>query len=215
MAAVSLVVHGTDLMLTTEDGTLKWFDLRTRRPKYGMAQVMAKPAVLALSPDGKKLISAGELALQVWDVATGELLYQNPLAHTRRITAIAIAPGDTTKPWDMATADDGGMVQVWELKPKPTPELPGPGGLLTAKARLGTVALTDPVGTLTFTTDGKTVATGGPDRLIRLRDPDTGQERATLTGHTDTVLLVAFRANDRALMTVGREGAVRVWRAAK
>jgi eukaryotic-like serine/threonine-protein kinase len=148
-------------------------------------------------------------------MAIGDLLYQNPLAHTRRITAIAVASGDTTGTWDMATADDGGMVQVWELKPRSKSEAPANGNVLTAKARLGTVALTDPVGTLTFTTDGKTVATGGPDRLIRLRDPETGQERATLTGHTDAVLLVAFRADDRALLTVGREGAVRLWRAAR
>jgi WD40 repeat protein len=215
ITAVSLVVRGTDLVLATEDGTLKWLDLTTGRPKYGMNQVMAKPTVVALSPDGKKLISAGELALQIWDTATGDLLYQNPIAHTRRITAIAVAAGDTTETWDMATADDGGMVQVWELKPSPKSETAGNGNVLTAKARLGTVSLTDPVGTLTFTADGKSVATGGPDRLIRLRDPETGQERATLTGHTDAVLLVTFRADDRALMTVGREGAVRLWRAAK
>jgi hypothetical protein len=47
-----------------------------------------------------------------------------------------------------------------------------------------------------------------------LRDSETGQERAALAGHTDTVLLVAFRA-DRVLLTVGREGFARVWRAAK
>ena len=114
----------------------------------------------------------------------------------------------------MATADDGGMVQVWEFQPTPV-DGPGRAGMLPAKARLGTVALTDPVGTLAFTVDGRTLATGGTDRPIRLRDPETGQERATLTGHTDTVLLVAFRAADKSPLTVGREGIVRVWRAAK
>jgi len=70
------------------------------------------------------------------------------------------------------------------------------------------------VHSLAFTADGRTLATGGADRMIRLRDPETGQERAALAGHTDTVLLVAFRA-DRVLVTVGREGSARVWRAGK
>jgi WD40 repeat protein len=182
-----------------------------------MNRVLARPSLVAFSPDGRKLISAGTLALQIWDGATGDLLFESPLAHTRRITA-AVAQASTTGPsWDLATADEGGLVKVWEFRPRPpaadgTP--PPTGQALIVKERPAPAGLNDPVQSLAFTADGRTLATGGADRAVRLRDPETGQERAALAGHTDTVLLVAFRA-DRVLLTVGREGTVRAWRAAK
>ena len=130
---------------------------------------------------------------------------------------MAVRPGDTTGEWDMATADEGGLVKVWELKPKPASRgrhPHPPGQCLIVSERPAPAGLNDPVQALAFTADGRTLASGGADRAVRLRDPETGQERAALAGHTDTVLLVAFRA-DRVLVTVGREGFARVWRAAK
>jgi WD40 repeat protein len=216
--AVSVAARGNDVVLATERGDLRWLDARTRRVRFSTARALARPSLVAFSPDGRKLISAGTLALQVWDATTGELLFESPLAHTRRITAAAVAAGPTTGPsWDLATADEGGLVKVWEFRPKPPNgdgREPNPGQRLSVKERPAPAGLNDPVQALAFTADGRTLATGGADRAVRLRDPETGQERAALAGHTDTVLLVAFRA-DQALLTVGREGFARVWRAAK
>jgi len=180
-------------------------------------RLSGRPSLVAFSSDGRKLITAGSQTLQVWDATTGELLFGQILAHIRRITAVAIRPGDTTGEWNMATADEGGLVKVWDLKPRPESEdgmshLPGQG--LIVSERPAPAGLNDAVQSLAFTADGRTLATGGADRVVRLRDPETGQERAALAGHTDTVLLAAFRA-DRVLVTVGREGFARVWRAGK
>jgi len=217
-AAVAVAARGNDVVLATPEGELRWLDGKTGQARFSMARTLARPSLVAFSPDGRKLISAGTLALQVWDAATGESLFESPMAHTRRITAAAVVRGPTTGPaWDLATADEGGLVKVWEFRPRPSngdgQEL-APGQGLIVKERPAPAGLNDSVQALAFTADGRTLATGGADRAVRLRDPETGQERAALAGHTDTVLLVAFRA-DRALVTVGREGFVRVWRAAK
>jgi WD40 repeat protein len=216
--AVSLALRGDDLVLATEEGQLIWLNVRTGQRVFSLSQVSGKPSLVAFSPDGRKLVTAGSQTLQVWDATTGELLFGQLMAHfTRRITAVAVSPGDTTGEWNMATADEGGLVKVWDLKPKPptddgSPYPPGQG--LIVSERPAPAGLNDSVHALSFTADGRTLATGGADRVVRLRDPETGQERASLAGHTDTVLLVAFRA-DRVLVTVGREGFVRVWRATK
>ena len=215
--AVSLALRGDDLVIATEDWQLLWLNVRTGRSGFSLGEVIGRPSLVAFSPDGRKLITAGTQALQVWDASTGELLFGQVLAHIRRITALAVRPGDTTGEWNMATADEGGLVKVWDLKPRPPAEdgTPHPSGHgLIVSERPAPAGLNDAVQSLAFTADGRTLATGGADRVVRLRDPETGQERAALAGHTDTVLLVAFRA-DRVLVTVGREGFARVWRAGK
>jgi WD40 repeat protein/serine/threonine protein kinase len=213
--AVAVAARGDELVVASEDGRLVWLDLATGRPRHSLAQVTGRPHLVAFSPDGRKLVTASGPALQVWDADTGEMLFLQVLAHfTHRITAVAVRPGDTTGTWEMASADDGGLVKVWEFKPKQPGEEPGLGPTLDARERPAPPGLTDSVGALAFTEDGRTLASGGVDRTVRLRDPDTGQERAALAGHTDTVLLVAFRA-DRVLLTVGREGFARIWRAAR
>jgi WD40 repeat protein len=211
--SVAVAALGSELVIATKDGRVAWLDLKTGKPKHSLTQVSGKPSLVVFSPDGRKLMTAGGSTLQVWDADTGELLFLQVLAHfTRKITAVAVRPGDTTGVWEMASADNGGLVKVWEFKPKPDAEATGQS--LEARERPAPPGLTDSVDALAFTADGRTLASGGVDRAVRLRDPDTGQERAALAGHTDTVLLVAFRA-DRVLLTVGREGSARVWRAAK
>jgi WD40 repeat protein len=106
---------------------------------------------------------------------------------------------------------------MWSLRPKAAPadgKPFAPGEALDVQQRPTPAGLIVSVSTLAFTADGRTLASGGVDRAVRLRDPETGQERAALAGHTDIVLFVAFRA-DQVMLSVGREGFVRVWRAAK
>jgi WD40 repeat protein len=49
--------------------------------------------------------------------------------------------------------------------------------------------------------------------LVILWDPVAGQERLSLSGHADRVMKVAFNRDGTALVTVGRDGAVKRWRA--
>ena len=44
----------------------------------------------------------------------------------------------------------------------------------------------------TFSSDGRRVLSGSHDRTVRLWDVQTGSEVHRLTGHTDTVMSVAF-----------------------
>ena len=71
----------------------------------------------------------------------------------------------------------------------------------------------EPLTGVSFSIDGKTIATSSEDRTIRLWDPVTGRERAVLATHTDSVLLAAFLSGGEMLLSVGREGAVKMWHA--
>jgi WD40 repeat protein len=215
--ATSVALRGDDLVYVTDDGDLRWIDVQTGKQRHSMTQAPRTTVQAMFSPDGRKLITTGHSSLHVWDADTGDLLMGKMFAHFRRITAVAVRPGDTTSNWELASADEGGQVTMWSLRPKAAPadgKPFAPGEALDVQQRPTPAGLIESVSTLAFTADGRTLASGGVDRAVRLRDPETGQERAALAGHTDIVLFVAFRA-DQVMLSVGREGFVRVWRAAK
>jgi WD40 repeat protein len=75
---------------------------------------------------------------------------------------------------------------------------------------------------VTFSPDGKTLATASHDELVKLWDPVTGQERATLKGHTGPVSSLGFSRDNKLLASASgapvplttRAGEVILWRAA-
>jgi WD40 repeat protein len=59
-----------------------------------------------------------------------------------------------------------------------------------------------------------TVVNRRRDRTVKLWDAVTGQELATLKGHGDTVLSVAFSPDGKTLATGSGDHTVKLWRAA-
>ncbi len=77
-------------------------------------------------------------------------------------------------------------VRLWHLNAPPNPQvLPGH----TPKEAWS----------LSFSPDGRTLASGGDDHLIRLWDVQTGRETAILAGHNSSVTSVAFAPDGQTL----------------
>ncbi len=64
-----------------------------------------------------------------------------------------------------------------------------------------------------FGRDGKTVFAVGVNRDVLAIDPLTGQEQVTLSGHTDRIVGLGTLPKDAGLITIGRDGVVKRWRA--
>ena len=62
-----------------------------------------------------------------------------------------------------------------------------------------------------FSPDGKTLATGGADKTIKLWDVATGQELRTLTGHSGYVTSVAFNADGKTLASGSPDASIKLW----
>jgi WD40 repeat protein len=59
--------------------------------------------------------------------------------------------------------------------------------------------------------DGSWLTSGGRDGTVRVWDPASGRERATLTGHTRGVMALAVAPDGSWLATRGSGGTVQIW----
>ena len=64
---------------------------------------------------------------------------------------------------------------------------------------------------MAFTADGKTLATGGADQVIRLWDVKDRREKSATVGHQGPIHAVAVAPDGRILATAGADATIRLW----
>ena len=68
-----------------------------------------------------------------------------------------------------------------------------------------------PVTALAFAPDGKSVASGGKEGVVRLGDISQWREVAALRGHTFQVVGLAFTPDGKTLASAGADGTIKLW----
>jgi WD40 repeat protein len=66
-------------------------------------------------------------------------------------------------------------------------------------------------GPIAFSPDGRLLATGFGEGMVRLSDAETGRLVAELKGHTDRVRSLAFTPDGSQLLSAAFDGAVLMW----
>lgn len=157
---------------------------------------------LAFSPDGA-LVAGGtrQGATAVWDTQTGQLRgrIDRPGA---LVTALAFSPH--------------GQALAVALHPTPGNGDPEASRVLLWDVPRGEARATlagHPGGSrcVAFAPDGRVIATGGEDGLVRLWDTASCQERVALEWHLDAVASVAFAPDGLTLASGSFDGTVKLW----
>lgn len=65
--------------------------------------------------------------------------------------------------------------------------------------------------TIVFSPNGRYLASGGEDKIIRIWDLLTGNEVSTLVGHTDAVTALVYSSDGKYLSSGGKDGTIRIW----
>jgi WD40 repeat protein len=157
------------------------------------------------TPDGERLITvSSDKTIRIWDVTTGETL---------SILRTPVGPGDEGDLYAAALSPDGTRLAVSGV-----PMGRGALGMLIYVLRLDTGAVervlkghTNTVHSLSFSSDGKRLASGSPDRTARVYDLATGRTLQVFEGHKDAILTVAFSPDSQHLATASQDQTARVW----
>jgi WD40 repeat protein len=157
-------------------------------PKYPSRIVTS----LVFTPDGRRLVGASVGGyLNVWDVATGELL-QRINTQQGAIQDVAVSADGSL----LATAGDSRTVQLWNA--------------VTYRRTAVLDGHTAPVQVLAFSGDGRTLASAGDDHTIVLWDVATRRQTAILTGHSARIRGLAF-LSAATLVSGAEDGRIITW----
>jgi WD40 repeat protein len=168
-------------------------------------QTMPAPvAAVAYSPDGKRLAAAGNKAVSLIDVATGDVIDQlTGLAG--KVTALAYSRDGRTLAVGTGKEGQAGEIHLYSVRTD---------GSLAETPRPVLAGHRDVILDIAWSPDNRTLATCGYDRLIKLWDAASGKELRTLKDHSDSVYGVAFSPDGRLLASAAADRAVKIWDAA-
>jgi WD40 repeat protein len=213
-----------------EDKTVRLWDVATGIQSDVLNGHTARVRSVKFAPNGATLASAGQDesdAVKTWDFAARKELF--PVKGTRDTWFVAFSPdGKTLAVPGITILDVVSRKEVTALKPGGS-ELCGVfshDGKMFAAGYVGQLNVWDvsagnlrtnlrheavAVWSVSFSPDGKTLASGGLTSRLRLFEVETWKEIPVLGEHTTSVRSVSFSPDGKTLASASEDGTTKLW----
>jgi len=157
-----------------------------------ITQVDKSLAVVAITPDGNTIVSAGHKEIKLWNSKTGKQIISLP-GHTQNINALAISPDGN----NLVSAGDDKTIKVWNLQ--------------TKKLTFNLVGHQDSIQALAISQDSKILVSAGDDKTIKVWSLLTGKFLKTLLGHNYWVRSLALSPDGFTLASGSFDKTIKIW----
>ena len=193
VSSVAFAPDGKTLAWGGQEGTVKLWDVATRRALATLEGGAGNVASIAFAPDGKVLaVGSTDGTMKLWDVVT-RWQVATLKGHSKWVTSVVFAPDGKT----LASAGDDGTVKLWAV--------------VTGQALATFKGHPEGVFSVAFTPDGKALTAGSADGAVQLWDVRTSQNLATFGGRAGGALAVAFTPDGKTLASESEDGTVKLW----
>ncbi len=198
---------GKSIASESTDGTRKVWEAQTGEGLQslewrGWFQADSGISCGNFSPDGKHHVLGrydGTLSVRELDIGRPTRTFKG---HTRRVTRVTFSPDGkriasvssrSDKEPDTARSE----VKVWDAATgQPISTFTGHAGVVTM---------------LSFSPDGKWIASVSEDRMLMVWDVQTGQLKQAFQGHLDQITSVVFSPDGNSIITGSADRTVKVW----
>ena len=161
---------------------------------YNIAQHRSEIRSVAITPNGRTIVTAGEdRQIKVWNGQTGSL-EQTLSGHQETIKTVAISADGNT----IISSGNDSQIKIWNRR--------------TGQLERTLEGHEEEVNSIALNLYGNIIVSGGGDRQIKVWDRATGKLVRTLKGHEEEVKSVAVSADGETIVSGGQDKDVKVWR---
>ena len=194
VSSIAFSLDGKHILTGSWDGTAKIWNVQTSSETMTLAgqegvAITGDAVGVEYSPDGKRVASVFHSGtVKVWDVTTGRVL-------------MALCRGQCQQQQGLAFSPDGNYLaaggKVWN-------------------AQNGTEVMTlhsaeERVRCVTFSPDGKSIASGDHNGTLKVWDVGTGKQLLTLHGHEGRIMQIAFSPDGNQMISGGDDTTIKIW----
>lgn len=195
----------------SDDSTARIWDLRTRKTVAILEYHKNEVNSVSFSADGTTLASGStDTRISIWKQKSagnwgdGEVR-ESPdsilQGHQRVIWSVAFAPRGNL----LASSDAAGSLKIWNAEPSLS-------GSEMSIIQQGGPGHSSPVSYVTFSPDGRTIASGCENGVVCLWDGVTGVRRCTMDNpHSYTITSLVFSNDGKILVSTSKDSTAVVW----
>ena len=183
VTSLSISPDGRQLASASEDKTIKFWDVATGKLLNTITDTELDSLVMKLtfSPDSKTLVSISyDRKVRFWDVATGKSLKTPIRCGNNRLWGASLSPDGKT-----LAVSDRDTIKLCDVN--------------TGKLLHTLTGHNDLIRSISFSPNGRQLASGSQDKTIKLWDVTTGKLINTIAEHKSSVMALDFSHDGKTL----------------